>query len=236
MIRILVLIAAVIAACPAHTQEGGPPKLTIEFNLYPYQHTIPDDVDFTTMIRARLPARFSYFSYTNMKGVVTGGSAVFDRSEQNLRYSVSDHLPLDLNFQGVLARGDGNDFYQLGIGWRIHDTPGLESFFDRINLIYRMTFQLKQFEVDDNDAWAVEHWFKMTFPQISDRLYVSGFVDQSFDQDLPDTMPSSPIVGELQLGVRLWNRFYAIGEYRVNQRRVGDEYNFAAGIEYKFHW
>jgi len=223
-------------ALSAHAQDGGPPKLMIDFNLYPYQHTIPNDVDFTTMIRARLPGRFSYFSYVNMKGVVTSGSAVFDRSEQNLRYAFSDKVPIDFNFQGVLVRGDGNDFYQIGLGWRLHDTPGWQDFFDRINLIYRMTFQLKQFEVDDPDAWAMEHWFRMTFPQISERLYLSGFVDQSFNQDLPDTMPRSPIVAEIQLGMRLWNRFYAVGEYRINQKRVGDEYNFAAGIEYKFRW
>ena len=236
MIRILILFAAGLVACPVHAQEGGPPDLTIDFSLYPYQHTIPDDVDFTTMIRAQLPGRFSYFSYINMKGVATSGSAVFDRSEQNLRYAFSDKVPIDFNFQGVLVRGDGNDFYQIGLGWRLHDTPGWQDFFDRINLIYRMTFQLKQFEVDDPDAWAMEHWFRVTFPQISDRLYLSGFVDQTFNQDLPDTMPRSPIVAEVQLGMRLWNRFYAVGEYRINQKRVGDEYNFAAGIEYKFRW
>ena len=114
----------ILAAFSVHAQEGGPPKLAVDFSLYPYLHTIKDDVDFTITTNAALPGRFSYFSYINMKGVVSSGSAVFDRSEQNLRYSVSEKLPLDLNFQGVLVHGDGNDFYQLGIGWRIHDTPG----------------------------------------------------------------------------------------------------------------
>ena len=109
-------------------------------------------------------------------------------------------------------------------------------FFERINLTYRMTFQLRRFGVDDNDGWAMEHFFRMTFPGVSERLYLSGFVDQIFDQPGPEAWPSNPIVGELQLGVRLWNRFYAIGEYRVNQKRVGDEENFAAGIEYKLRW
>ena len=132
--------------------------------------------------------------------------------------------------------GDGNDFYQLGISWRVHDTPGWAEFFDRINLIYRMNFQLKRFSVEDTGAWQIEHFFLMKFPNVSERLYLSGFLDQTYNQELPDALPKSPIVAEMQLGVRLWDHFYAISEYRVNQRRVGNEYNFAVGIEYKFRW
>ncbi len=225
-----------LATLSVQAQENVRPRATIDFSLYPYQHTLDNDVDFTTMINASLPGRFSYFSYVNMKGATTGESFVFDRSEQNLRYSVSDQLPLDLNLQGVLAQGDGNDFYQLGIGWRVHNTPGWQEFFSRINLIYRMTIQLRRFEVADTSSWALEHWFRMTFPQISDRLYLSGFVDQAFDETLPAAMPDSPIVAEIQLGMRVFNQFYAVGEYRKNQRRIGNENNFAVGIEYKLSW
>ncbi len=223
-------------AAPAVAQQPGPPTLRIDVSLYPYLRTVDSDTDFTTTINAALPGRFSYFAYVNMSGVVTSGNAVFSRSEQNLRYSVADKLPLDLNIQGIFAHGDGNDFYQLGISWRVHDTPGWAEFFDRINLIYRMNFHLKRFSVEDSSAWQMEHFFLMKFPNVSERLYLSGFLDQTYDQELPDELPKSPIVAEVQLGVRLWDNFYAIGEYRVNQSRVGSEYNFAAGIEYKFRW
>lgn len=236
MARLLIAVTLGLVALCAQAEDNGPPRLLMDFSLYPYQRTVKDDVDFTVTANAALPGRFAYFGYVNMRGVVTGGSAVFDRSEQNLRYAMSDKLPLDLNLQGIFARGDGNDFYQLGVGWRVHDTPAWADFFDRINLIYRMTVHLRRFSVDDNDAWQMEHFFRLTFPNMSERLYLSGFVDQTFDQDLPDTLPSSPIVAEVQLGVRLWDRFYAITEYRVNQRRVGDEHNLAIGIEYKFRW
>ncbi len=229
-------LGVALIATGASAQDTAPPSWFVDFSLYPYQHTVDNDVDFTTTIRGNLPGRFSYFGYLNFKGVTTSGSAVLDRSEQNLRYSISDKIPIDLNFQGVIVRGDGNDFYQVGFGWRLHDTPGWKEFFERINLTYRMTFQLRRFGVDDNDGWAMEHFFRMTFPGVSERLYLSGFVDQIFDQPGPDAWPSNPVVGEVQLGVRLWNRFYAIGEYRVNQKRVGDEENFAAGIEYKLRW
>ena len=231
-----ILLTILLTVSFARAQEGGPPRATIDFSLYPYQHTVDNDVDFTTMINARLPGRFSYFSYVNMKGAFTGESFVFDRSEQNLRYSVSDKLPLDLNFQSVLARGDGNDFYQLGIGWRVHNTPGWQAFFRRINLIYRMTVQVRRFEVADTSSWALEHWFRMTFPQVSDRLYLSGFIDQAFDETLPAAMPDSPIVTEIQLGMRVFDQFYAVAEYRKNQRRIGNENNLAVGIEYKMRW
>lgn len=236
MIRSLVVIAALLFACLAQAQEGGPPKLTIDTSLYPYLSQVDNDVDATITTRAILPGRFSYFSYVNMKGVVTGGSARFDRSEQNLRYAVSDKLPFDLNLQGVFSKGDGNDFYQVGVGWRVNDTSGWSDFFDRNNLIYRLTVQLKQFNTGASGVWAVEHWFLWRMNRLSDRLYLNGFIDQTFGQDLPDTMPSRPIVAELQLGARVWKNFYAVAEYRINQRRVGNEENVAVGIEYKARW
>ena len=236
MFRIILLVCTTAATFSVSAQESGRPKTTIDFSLYPYQHTVKDDVDFSVTMNAALPGRFSYFGYANMKGVATSGSASFVRSEQNFRYTMSDKLPLDLSLQGVLVGGDGDDFYQLGVSWRVHDTAGWRDLFARINLIYRMNVYLKRYSVDDPSAWQMEHFFKMTFPTLSDRLYFSGFVDQTFGQDLPDSIPSSPIIAEFQLGMRMFDRFYAITEYRVNQRRVGDEYNLAVGIEYKFRW
>lgn len=236
MIRLLTTIAIGLLAVSAQAENNGPPRLRIDASLYPYQNRVKNDVDFTTTINATLPKRFSYFSYINIKGVVRDGSTDFARSEQNLRYSISDKLPFDLSVQGVFAGGNGDDFHQFGLSWRIHNTPGWQEFFDRINLIYRLTFQLRRFNSNDNDAWQTEHFFRMTFPKISSRLYLSGFVDQTYNEDLPDAFPSSPIVAEIQLGTRLFDRFYAIGEYRINQKRLGDEHNVAVGVEYKFRW
>lgn len=218
---------------PIMAQEGGPPRLRVDFSLYPLQRTVKNDVDFTTTVNAVLPGRLSYFGYINVQGVVTDGNAAFVRSEQNLRYAISHAVPLDLNFQGVLVRGDGNDFYQLGVGWRAHDTPGLQAFFERLNLVYRVTLQLRRFEFADNDSWQMEHFFRMN---LSERFYLSGFVDQTFDLDLSAALPRTPIVTEVQFGMRLAADFYAVAEYRRNDFRIGDEENLAAGIEYKFRW
>jgi hypothetical protein len=232
----VVILAFVIASNSVRAQEGAPPDWFVDFSLYPYQHTVENDTDFTTTIRGDLPGRFSYFSYINFTGVVTGGSAALTRTEQNIRYAVGDTLPLDLNVQGVFSRGDNNDFSQLGISWRLHDTSYWADFFDRINLMYRMTFHAIRIGHNDSGSWGMEHAFFLTFPGVSERLYINGWFDQSFGENLPEEMPGKPIIGEVQLGVRVWKDLYAIGEYRVNQKRVGDEYNFAAGIEYKVRW
>jgi hypothetical protein len=218
-------LALLLLGYAAQAQDGGPPKLTISANLYPYLSSVEDDVDATIQTLADLPGGFSYFSYVNMKGVVTDG-----------RYSISEKLPLDLNLQGVFAKGDGNDFYQVGMTWRVHDTSAWSDFFDRNNIIYRLTVQLKQFNTGVSGVWAMEHWFLWRMNRISDRLYMSGFIDQTFGQELPDTMPSSPIIAEVQFGARVWKDLYAVVEYRNNQRRVGNEENVAVGIEYKFRW
>ena len=234
--RCVAAILLITAASPVNAQDSTPPSWFVDLSLYPFQSRVKNDTDFTAMMRGNLPGRFSYFGYANFTGVISSGSAALARSEQNIRFAISERVPLDLNVQGVFARGDNNDFVQLGIGWRLHDTPAWQAFFDRINLTWRMTVQLKRFGHDDPDSWGMEHFFRLTFPDVSDRLYISGFVDQSYGEELPDAMPSNPVIGEVQLGVRFWKDFYAIGEYRVNQKRVGDEHNFAAGIEYKIRW
>lgn len=233
-VHLFSLLTLSLIGVPTVAQPPDKPSRFIDVSLYPYQRTIEGDTDFTVTINGGLPGRFSYFSYSNFTGLVTDGSAAFNRSEQNLRYTISDKLPFDINAQAILARDAGNDYSQLGIGWRVHDTDRWQEFFERFNLIYRLTVQLKRFGTNDPGGWGLEHFFRLSFPNVSDRLYLSGFVDQAFDEDLPDFMPSRPIVAEIQLGVRVWDRFYAVGEFRVNERRVGDEHNFVVGIEYKF--
>jgi len=231
----LIVVLTAIGVVSANAAEG-PPRFTVDTSLYPYLDPVDNDTDLTVAINARFPARFSYFSYMNFRGVVSDGDLEFTRSEQNLRWALTDKLPLDLNVQAIIVDGSGNDLTQLGIGWRVHHTPGLKELLSRINLIYRVSFHLKRFSSDNDDAWQMEHYFKLRFPGVSDRLYLSGFLDQTFNLDLPDEFPESPIVTEIQGGIRIWRDFYAVVEYRRNDFRLGDETNLAAGIEYQFAW
>ena len=217
-------------------EKGTPPGLATDLNWYPYLSPVEDDTDVTLVINARLPARFSYFSFSNFADVSHSGSASFLRSEQNLRWSVSENLPIDLNLQALLVAGDSNDALQLGIGWRASDTVALKQFFDRLNLTYRMTIHFKRFSSADNSVWQMEHFFRLTIPGISDRLYLSGFVDKTFNLGLPESFPKNPVVAEVQLGFRLVDRLYAVTEYRNNDFRLSEKQNWAVGVEYKFRW
>lgn len=230
------LFALLLAIGATSAHADGPPRFSIDTSLYPYLDPVKNDTDLTIVINARFPARISYFSYMNYRGLVSDGDFSFSRSEQNLRWALSDKLPLDLNLQAIIVDGSGNDVTQLGIGWRVHHTAGLREFMSRINMIYRITFQLKRFSSGDDNGWQMEHFFKLRFPGVSDRLYLSGFVDQTFDLDLPDAFPDVIVVTEVQGGVRVWKDLYAVVEYRHNDFRLGNESNLAAGIEYKLAW
>jgi hypothetical protein len=210
----------------------------LDASLYPYQHRLDDDVDFTAAINGNLPGRFSYFSFMNFRGVTTSESVKLERSEQNLRMLVADGIPLDLNVQAVLAEGSGNDFYQAGVSWRINDTPGWEPFFDRIHVIWRATFHLKRWGTDNAgaDAWSLEHFVRITTPQWTDRFYISGFYETTYDLDVPPGATKRPVVTEFQAGLRFWRDFYAVAEYRRNDFRAGNEHNTAVGIEYQVRW
>lgn len=216
--------------------QGTPPKLAVDLNWYPYLSPVENDADISIVINAPLPRRFSYFSFMNFSSLSHSGTASFDRSEQNLRWSISENLPLDLNLQALLVGGDASDALQLGIGWRASDTTALKNFFGRLNLRYRLTLHFKRFTSADDSVWQMEHFFRLTFPGISDRLYLSGFVDQTFDIDLPDTYRKNPIVAEVQLGFRIYDRLYAVTEFRNNDFRPSESQNLAVGVEYKFRW
>ena len=145
-------------------------------------------------------------------------------------------LPLDLTAQFNFITGAQNDRHRLGIRWRVSDTKAFAKFFKRINLSYSVNWHAVQFDHEAPNVWQLEHAFAIKFPSISDRLYLSGFADHTFNQDLPEGFPSRPVVGEIQLGYRLFDKFYAIGEYRINEYRRSDVDNLAIGVQYKIGW
>jgi hypothetical protein len=225
-----------MAASQSHAQEGARSRMWGELSLYPYLDRVDTDTDVTLTVNARLSKRLSYFSYQNFVGVVNSGDARFGRSEQNLRWALSENLPLDFNLQSVIVKGNGNDQWQLGIGWRLHDTGFLKEYFDRLNLFYRITFQFKRFASSNEDAMLMEHFFKMRFPKESERFYISGFLDHNFNTDLPPAISNNPIVTEIQFGTRVFGDLFAVAEYRINQFRPSEIHNFALGVEYSFRW
>lgn len=208
----------------------------IEFNTYPYLEDVKSDPDLTINSGVNLSNGFSYFGFANFRHVFRENDAEFLFTEQNFRWRVSDKLPVDVAFQAAIRRGGDNDRFRLGFRWYLNQTPFIREFLAKIHLIHQISFYAKTFDAKGDDVWQMEHFFFMKFPYISDRLYLLGFLDHTFNLDVPAGTPTRPIISEMQLGMRLFKGLHAIAEYRVNENRRSDVNNFAVGLEYKFRW
>ena len=211
----------------------------IDLNVYGYLSDIDADSVVTINTAASLPNRFSYFSLTNFinqpnKDELADSTAYY--TEQNIRWQISNESPLDLTTQFNFCTGQDNDRHRLGIRWRLNDTSWLKRVFSTIHLNWAINFHAYQWDSEPGHVWQIEHTYRMTFPYLSNRLYLAGFIDHTFNQDLPDNYPSSPVVWETQLGFELFDNFYAITEYRVNEYNRNDVNNLAAGIQYLIKW
>lgn len=233
--RLYLLCVLFVGSMPVNSFANG----FFDFNVYPYLEDVKSDSAFTLNIAKKLPGRFSYFSLTNLYGEERSGflpGKIRYYSEQNLRWKIADDSPLDLTVQLNFRTGSKNNRHRLGLRWRLSDTSALQSFFKSVNLSYSVNLHAVQFDHEDPYVWQLEHVFMMKFPALSDRVYLAGFLDHTFNQDLPNHIPTSPFVGEAQLGVRLIEGLNLIAEYRLNQYRRQDVNNLAIGLQYKFPW
>lgn len=211
----------------------------IDFNLYPHLTDVSNDNTMTISAASTLPNRFSYFGFINFGNAKnTSELSEFDvfYTEQNIRWIIQEESPLDLTVQLNFRSGEDNDRHRLGLRWRLNDTAGLAKIFAALHLKYALNWHAIQFDHEDPDVWQLEHTFALKFPYLSDRLYLSGFVDHTFNQNLPDNFPNSPLVAEVQLGYKVFEGFFLIAEYRVNDYRRSDTNNLALGFEYKISW
>ncbi len=112
----------------------------------------------------------------------------------------------------------------------------MQNFFDFLHLAYSINFHALQFDHESPYVWQMEHVIHMKFPWLSDRLYLAGFIDHTFNEDVPDGVRSAPIVLEMQAGFRLYSQLHAVAEYRFNDYRHGDEDNLAIGLQYRLQW
>ena len=239
--RKFICLALLLCSCcmSSMSQAGDSSGGFLDFNLYPYLSDVDTDNVLTINIAAKLENRFSYFSLTNF-GNQDNSEELSDLNtfytEQNIRWKTSDTSPLDLTLQMNFRTGEDNDRHRLGVRWRMSDTEAISSLFKYLNMSYSINFHLVQFDSEDADVRQLEHVFKFKFPYLTDRLYLAGFVDHTFNQDLKTGFPNNPIVGEAQLGFRLIEKLFLVTEYRINEYRRSDVNNLAIGIEYKVTW
>lgn len=211
----------------------------MDLNVYP--ELKDENVDSVVTLNAfqGLPNRFHYFSLTNL--VNAGRSREFSGdykyyTEQNLRWATSEDSSWDLTVQLNLRSGKDKERLRFGARWRASDAKALERTFDSLHLTYTVNFHLLQLDHETADVWQMEHAFRKTFPNISDRLYLAGFVDHTFNEDLPVSFPTAPIVGEAQLGCRVVDGWNVVLEYRINEYRRSSTDNLALGFQYLHKW
>lgn len=231
---LLALFISFVSA-PRLSVAGG----FVDLNFYPELTEENADSVFTVNLFAKLPARFQYFSLTNVinadRSKELSGTYKF-YTEQNLRWAISENQPWDLTTQWNFRSGKDSERIRFGARWRLSDASNLEAFFDVIHLSYSINFHVVQLDHVTADVMQMEHAFRKTFPDISDRLYLAGFVDHTFNEDLPGNYPEAPIVGEVQLGCRLSGDWNLVAEYRVNEYRQASTRNLALGLQYLINW
>lgn len=229
------MLGAAILASEGAVADGW----MLDLNAYPVLTDTRSDNYLTINAAAKFGENLTYFSLSNFgeqKRADRDGYKNTFYTEQNLRWRLGKSLPLDLTLQMNFRSGEQNDRHRLGVRWRLHDTAAFVDFFKALNLTYSLNFHMVQFDHEDAYVWQIEHAFAMKFPGLSERLYLAGFIDHTFNQDLPDNYPASPIVAEIQTGFRLVDRLYAIAEYRINDYRRADTDNLALGLQYKITW
>lgn len=189
----------------------------------------------TVNLLANLPARFQYFSLTNVYGPndskhLTDLTGLY--TEQNLRWMPSTNVPVDLVVQWVIRSGLNNDVLRLGARLRIASFPGLDKGFAAISLNYSVTAFAAQIDfVGAGYPTLLEHAYRWT--PLGEPMYVAGFMDHALWFNAPDGASASRIVTEHQVGLRLWGLLYAVCEYRFNQYLAPAQRNGVGfGLEY----
>jgi len=228
-IVLLLLLAPVIYA-------QQPPRANLLLNFYPYHSTVKDDYDFSMDLGINITDRLSYFGFVNLANVFTSGGIKFQISEQSIRWIPARNLPIDLVYQHVFRYGHDNDTIQLGTRWRVSSTELFKDMFRQLNLNYSVQFFVKRFDQRINDGWQISHGYLMSFPHISDRLYLTGFIDQNLDEKRANGTKFNPVVAEAQIGFRVFQKLYAVAEYRINEYRENNKTNLSVGFELQSSW
>jgi hypothetical protein len=183
---------------------------------------------------ALLNKRLSYFAFVNFQQGAPGKvpniwNFDFFYSEHNLTYTPFLKIPIDINAQMVMVSLPNSTKFRFAPSLRVHDIWGIKNFFKKINLRYGINFHVVQFgnefPLDDFD-WQMEHFYRWDIlPKLTkNRIYISGFTDHTFGGPM-----SAGVVGEHQLGIRLFDQFYAVAEYRYFSY-FPDQYKEGVGL------
>ena len=237
---LLILLAGNFCLTQGHTADvKNSANGFLDFNFYPYLTDVDSDSVFTLNTGANLPNRFQYFSLISLSNQASKSEfedTEYFYTEQNIRWQISENSPFDLTLQHNMRSNVDNDRLRLGFRWRLDNTNAIKPFFEKIHLNWSINFHILQLDHQEQHVWQMEHVARLLFPYLTDRLYLSGFADHSFGESNNPNIPKNPIAAEAQLGYRLFENFFFITEYRLNEYRREDVNNIAVGVEYKIVW
>ena len=217
----------------------------------PYVHETTGFLDFnayydtrhfsvaTINILSKLPNRFEYFSLTNFQGSTASSDLSTFFTEQNIRWKPFKQIPVQLTAQGVFRDGENNDNFYLGFLWKPGDMPVLAPLFKRIHLFYFLNAHLVKISEASGVEYfrQLEHVYKLSIlPKLlHNRVYIAGFADQNFiyqNNSQDNNKLSFNWVSEHQLGVMLFDHFYLVTEYRINDFLPANKTGFGYGLQY----
>jgi len=111
-------------------------------------------------------------------------------------------LLITINFKiHAAVKNSAGGFIDINVNPYISDVDNDTQFFNAafkaINLSWSINFYVKQFDSVPENIWQMEHVFRMTFPTIDNLLYIGGFFDHTFNENVSVNVPKNPIVGEI---------------------------------------
>jgi hypothetical protein len=177
--------------------------------------------------------RITYFSLLNLYATEHSTDMSNYFTKQYLFYSPFKNIPIEINQVWISSSGNNNDYLRYGFRWNIHKMPRIKSFFEQHHLILFANVQCIQLNNAGKNPFFPEfeliyRWFPLN-KYSKNRIYVAGFFDQCVDRVEQNT--NATLVSEHQLGVRLWDNFYCVGEVRYNEY-LAKSLSLGVGIEY----
>lgn len=237
MTRSIYFFAFVLFVLSFHcsqAQEDNKPRADksasgfLDFNGY---YDSRERSEATLNILANSPSkRFQYFSLTNVTGQQDNGDLSGLFSEQNLRWKLSSSSPWYINYQSVIRGGPDNDAARIGLRCIVDQTKIVKQLIKGLPIKYAVATFLAEAAYQTHVRWftQLEHVYRIGL--IKNILYLAGFADQNMR--IENDALKIDWVTEHQLGFMLYDNFYLVTEYRINEY-LAQSTGWGFGLEYK---
>ncbi len=230
--KALTLIGMITLIIPSltYSQVAQNRKATEGIFDFNYYRDSREFNSFTTNLLATMEGGFQYFSLTNLESEVEASDktdSTIYYTEQNLRWQLSQNGLFMLSTQAALQSGEKNDLARAGVLVNITALSPLAEFAKAHDFAFGVNLFPIQVDELKGYHWQIEYFYKFQIARkfFADRLYLSGFADQNIGPD------KTTWVTEHQLGLRIFDNFFLVSEYRINEF-LKKNTGWATGLEY----